>query len=108
MAVRYRPDRKEQLYICVCRLNPHAPKVSATPEEIHLQHRAWVQNLADKDLLEASGPARDVDGSHLGSIFILRAASSSEAQRLIAEDPQVKQGQRIPEIIPWQRMWFED
>ena len=108
MATRYRPDRKQQLYLCICRLDPAAPKIALDGEELHRQHRAWIQGLADRNLLEASGPARDADGTHQGSIFILRAGSAEEARRLIAEDPQVGQRQRIPEVIPWQRMWFED
>jgi uncharacterized protein YciI len=108
MATRYRPDRKQQLYLCICRLNPDAPKIALDSEALHLQHRDWVQGLADRDLLEASGPARDADGTHQGSIFILRASSADEARRMIAEDPQVSQRQRTPEIIPWQRMWFAD
>lgn len=108
MTTRYRPDRKQQLYLCICRLDPHAPSIAIDKEALHLEHRAWVQDLADRDLLEASGPARDGDGTHLGSIFILRAESAEAARRLIAEDPQIRERQRIPEIIPWQRMWFED
>ena len=108
MPVRYRPDLKQQLYICICRIDPLAPKSALDAEEIHIQHRAWLQGLADRNLLEASGPARDADGTHRGSIFILRANSAEEASRLIAEDPQVRERQRIPDITPWQRLWFED
>ena len=107
MAVRYRPDLKQQLYLCICRTKPDAAPIAIDKETLHLQHRAWLQGLADRDLLEASGPARDADGTHQGSIFILRAASADEARRLIAEDPQVREGQRVPEITPWQRVWFE-
>jgi uncharacterized protein YciI len=108
MVTRYQPAKKQQLYLCICRLNPAAPPIAISGEELHLQHRAWIQGLADRDLLEASGPARDESGTtHLGSIFILRAASLDEARRMIAADPQVREGQRLPEVIPWQRMWFE-
>jgi uncharacterized protein YciI len=107
VAVRYRPDRKQQLYLCICRLNPQAPPIEMTSEALHLQHRAWLQGLADSNRLEASGPARD-DAMHLGSIFVLRAGSLEEARRMIEQDPQVGARQRIPEVIPWQRMWFED
>lgn len=108
MTVRYRPDRKQQLYLCICRINPNAPQIPLDKETMHLQHRAWLQGLADREVLETSGAARDADGTHHGSIFVLRAGSAEEARRLIAEDPQVREGQRIPEVIPWQRVWFSD
>src|SRR5581483_6295036 len=108
MTVRYRPDRKQQLYLCICRIDKHAPKIALDAEAVHQQHRAWLQDLADRGLLEASGPARDADGAHQGSIFILRAGSAAEARKLIEGDPQVREKQRIPEIVPWQRVWFEE
>ena len=105
----YQPDRKEQLYVCVYRLAPEPPPLKMSGEELHHQHRDWLQSLADSNVLMGSGPARDENNTnHAGSIIILRAASMEEARRLALQEPNAREGQRVPEVIPWHRMWFED
>jgi len=105
----YRPDRKEQLFVCIYRMNPEPPALSMSGEVLHQQHRDWLQGLADRDLLVGSGPARDEQGrNHAGSVIILRAPSFAEATSLAAQEPNAREGQRIPEVIPWHRMWFEE
>ena len=44
---RYMPERKEQLYVAVYRMAPNPPKLKVTPDELHQEHRQWLQGLAD-------------------------------------------------------------
>jgi uncharacterized protein YciI len=105
----YRPDRKEQLFVCIYRMNPSPPALPMSAEALHHQHRDWLQGLADKNLLVGSGPARDEAGrNHAGSVIILRADGFAAAKRLAGEEPNAREGQRLAEVIPWHRVWFED
>jgi uncharacterized protein YciI len=105
----YHSDKKEQLYVAVYRMAPNPPKLKMTPDELHHQHRDWLQGLADKNILVGSGPARDENNkNHAGSVIILRAASTDAAWRLAQQEPNAREGQRIPEVIPWHRVWFEE
>ena len=106
---RYMPERKEQLYVAVYRMAPNPPKLKVTPEELHHEHREWLQDLADKKILVGSGPARDENNkNHAGAIMIFRMPTMAAAEKLAREEPNAREGQRIPEITPWHRMWFED
>jgi uncharacterized protein YciI len=105
----YRPDRKEQLFVCIYRMNANPPTLPMSAEALHHEHRDWLQALADKNILVGSGPARDENNrSHAGSVIILRAPSLDAAAALAAQEPNAREGQRVPEVIPWHRMWFED
>jgi uncharacterized protein YciI len=105
----YDPSRKEQLYVAIYRMAPNPPKLEVTSEELHAEHRAWLQNLFDHKMLVGSGPARDENNkNHAGAIIIFRCKSFPEAEKLAHEEPNARTGQRIPEVIPWHRMWFED
>ncbi len=105
----YDPSRKEQLYVAIYRMAPSPPKLKVTPEELHHEHRSWLQKLADRNVLVGSGPARDENGkNHAGAVMIFRTKSMAEAEKLAREEPNAREGQRIPEVIPWHRMWFED
>jgi uncharacterized protein YciI len=105
----YDPSRKQQLYVAISRMAPNPPKLKVTPEELHAEHRAWLQTLFDRNMLVGSGPARDENNkNHAGAIMIFRCKSFPEAEKLAREEPNVREGQRISEVIPWHRMWFED
>jgi hypothetical protein len=38
----YRPDRKEQLFVCIYRMNPSPPALPMSAEALHHQHRDWL------------------------------------------------------------------
>lgn len=106
---RYMPERKEQLYVAVYRMAPNPPKLKVTPEALHQEHRQWLQGLADKKILVGSGPARDENNkNHAGAVMIFRMPTMAAAEKLAREEPNAREGQRIPEITPWHRMWFEE
>jgi uncharacterized protein YciI len=105
----YDPSRKEQLYVAIYRIAPNPPKLKVTPDELHHEHRAWLQDLADRDVLVGSGPARDENNkNHAGAVMIFRCPSVVAAEKLAREEPNAREGQRSPEVIPWHRMWFEN
>ena len=106
---RYMPERKEQLYVAVYRMAPNPPKLQVTADELHQEHRNWLQGLAEKNILVGSGPARDENNkNHAGAIMIFRMPTMAAALKLASEEPNAREGQRIPEVTPWHRMWFEE
>ena len=105
----YQPDRKEQLFVCIYRMVAKPPRLAMSPEALHQQHRDWLQDLADRKVLVGSGPARDESGkNHAGAVMIFRAPTLEAAAALAAQEPNARERQRVPEVIPWHRMWFED
>jgi uncharacterized protein YciI len=105
----YDPNRKEQLYVCIYRMNPDPPKLKVTQEELHAEHRSWLQGLSDRKILVGSGPARDEHNkNHAGAVMIFRMPTMAAAEALAREEPNAREGLRIPEVVPWHRMWFED
>ncbi len=100
--------RVDQLYVVVARMNPDPPKSLLSDEEIVRQHKAYLQREHDKGTLAGSGPGQDHDGSrHVGAVMLLRCPSLAEATRLAHEEPYLREKQRLAEVIPWRRVWFE-
>lgn len=101
--------RREQLYVVIARINPSAPKSSLSDEEIIRQHKAFLAAEHDKRTLVGSGPGIDNDDKrYVGAVMILRCANLAEATKLAHQEPYLREKQRVAEIIPWQRVWFED
>ena len=100
---------REQLFVAVYKMNPSAPGLAMMPDELHNQHRDWLKGLATRGILVGSGPARDENGkNHAGAVMIFRMASTEEAEKLAKQEPNAREKQRIPEVWPWQRVWFEE
>lgn len=109
MPTTYRPDKKEQLYVARYRLAPNPPKLKMTPEALQAEHRSWLQGLADQRVLVGSGPCKDENGKAVqGAVMIFRLPNMAAAEKLAKEEPIAREGQRIPEVVPWHRMWFEE
>jgi uncharacterized protein YciI len=101
-------QRVDHLYVVIARFNDQAPKLAMTEEEIVRQHRAYLREQQDKGTLVGSGPGQDRDGSrHVGAVMLLRCASLTEATKLANQEPYLREKQRIAEVIPWRRVWFE-
>lgn len=101
-------QRVDQLYVVIARVNPSAPKLAMSDEELVRQHRAYLKEHNDKGALVGSGPGQDHDGSrHVGAVMLLRCPSLAEATTLAHQEPYLREKQRIAEIIPWRRVWFE-
>lgn len=65
-------------------------------------HLRFLIKLEKDGVLFASGPLFGVDGAFGGEgLTIVRAASIDEAEKLAAEDPFVRAGQRQPTVKRW-------
>jgi uncharacterized protein YciI len=106
----YDPNRKQQLFVAVYRLAPNPPKLKVTADELQAEHRSWLKDLSDRKILVGSGPSRDEkDQNHgYGAVMIFRVGTKVEAEKLAREEPICREGQRVAEVVPWHRVWFED
>lgn len=74
----------------------------STPETQKIQagHMANINKMAKLGKLFAAGPMGD--NGALRGIFIFKAASLEEARALAAEDPAIKSGRLVLELMDWQ------
>ena len=101
-------QRVDQLYVVIARVNDKAPKLAMAEAELVRQHRAYLKEYNDKGSLIGSGPGQDHDGSrHVGAVMLLRCPSLDEATKLAHMEPYLREKQRVAEIIPWRRVFFE-
>lgn len=66
-------------------------------------HRAHYESLGDDLIL--SGPYLDADGSPIGSMIIMRAASQADAEAFAQRDPYVVE-QVFESLTVWRWDWF--
>lgn len=101
-------QRVDQLYVVIARVNDQAPKLAISNEELLRQHRAYLKEEHDKGALVGSGPGQDHDDKrYVGAVMLLRCASLTAATELAHREPYLRERQRLAEIIPWRRVWFE-
>lgn len=101
-------QRVDQLYVVIARVNDQPPKLAISDEELVRQHRAYLKEEHDKGRLVGSGPGQGHDDKrYVGAVMLLRCASLAEATELAHREPYLREQQRIAEIIPWRRVWFE-
>ena len=102
-----KPGRDQKLVQFQMAIMKKGPKWNTTKADdrnaIMQQHLANVLSLLDSGKAVIAGPFGD--DTELGGIFILRAASTAEAQAWIDADPSVKAGLLVAETHPW---WSED
>jgi uncharacterized protein len=67
------------------------------------EHRAYLRELENKDILFGAGPLWTDDGQYFegDGMLIYRASSVEEAQQLAEADPMHKNGAREFKIRPW-------
>jgi uncharacterized protein len=67
------------------------------------EHRAYLRDLENKDILFGAGPLWTDDGEYFegDGMLIYRASSVDEAQQLAQADPMHKNGAREFKIRPW-------
>jgi uncharacterized protein len=67
------------------------------------EHRAYLRELENKDILFGAGPLWTDDGQYFegDGMLIYRANSVAEAQQLAQADPMHKNGAREFKIRPW-------
>lgn len=102
-------EREPQyLFVCVSRLTDNPPQIALSPEEVHAQHVAYLQDLFDRGLLFGSGPQQDAGGTRYGgAVLILQNVDSmDEAREIALREPNVREGLREMEVFAWRRVWF--
>ena len=102
-----RPLSREQCYLCIMTLTA-APPAGAPPEEkLKAEHKKFLVGLEQRGLLFGAGKLANekrAEKTRLGyGMFILRAESRDEAEKIAREEPFTKHGYRTMEIHPWQR-----
>jgi len=67
------------------------------------EHRAYLRQLEDRDVLFAAGPlwTSDGDGFQGDGLIIVRASSPSEASEIALRDPLHRLGARSFTVTPW-------
>jgi uncharacterized protein len=67
------------------------------------EHRAYLRELENKDILFGAGPLWTDDGEYFegDGMLIYRASSVEEARQLAQADPMHKNGAREFKIRPW-------
>lgn len=90
----------EQYQFGLLRRGPNSTS-EVTPETTKIQegHMANINRMAKLGKLFAAGPMGDK--GDLRGIFIFKAASIEEAQALAAEDPAIKSGRLVLELVNW-------
>ena len=97
---------REQCYLLLMRRSDAPP---ADPEEnarLRLAHHDYLVELERRGLIVGAGPCRDADGAFDDAfigLWIVRAKTLSEAQKIAAEEPFTAAGQRTIDLVPWQR-----
>lgn len=90
-------------YVVLLRRGP-AWTSAVTPETsaISKGHMDNIQRLQDAGKMVVAGPFLDQSGDRaLTGLFVLRAESAAEAKTLTENDPAVKAGRFVYEILPW-------
>jgi uncharacterized protein YciI len=102
-----RPLSREQCYLCIMTLVDPPPKGSVPEERLKAEHKKFLVELETKGMLFGAGKlANEKRGEKtaLGhGMFILRAESQAEAEKIAHEEPFTKHGYRTMVVHPWQR-----
>jgi uncharacterized protein YciI len=77
------------------------PKDPTKMQSAWLAHVQWLIGLEKRDLLFASGPLFDRDGTQEPGLTIFRVATFADAETLAAEDPFVVNGAVGFQIRSW-------
>lgn len=87
-----------QLYV----VTSIAKSLDAVKENLP-EHRAYLRELENKDILFGAGPLWTEDGRYFegDGMLIYRASSVEEAQQLAQADPMHKHGAREFTLRPW-------
>jgi uncharacterized protein len=92
------PSLRMQLYVVTSVANSLEEVKQILPE-----HRAYLKELEDRDVLFGAGPLWTDDGQYFegDGMLIYRAVSVAEANEIALADPMHKSGARTFKIRPW-------
>jgi len=100
---------RDHQFLCVCISNEvkPVPEIAKSRDEVHAEHVAFLQDLFDRGILFGSGPQVEESGTrHGGAVYILQGVSLAEAEKIISQEPNIREGLRDMDVHPWRRMWF--
>jgi hypothetical protein len=102
-----RPLSREQCYLCVMTLVAQPPAGSPSKESLRVEHKKFLARLENERRIFGAGKLeneKDGEKADLGfGMFILRAQTRAEAERIAFQEPYTKAGHRTMKLIPWQR-----
>lgn len=92
------PSLRMQLYV----VTSIAKSLDAVKQNLP-EHRAYLRELENKNILFGAGPLWTDDGQYFegDGLLIYRASSVEEAHQLVQSDPMHKNGAREFTIRPW-------
>jgi uncharacterized protein YciI len=73
----------------------------ATSERIQREHLAFHQALRDSGHVVTNGPLRDQPDTSLRGLTFYRTGSLREARRMAEEDPWVRAGGLVIDVVTW-------
>lgn len=89
----------KKYYLCFLKSGPNRDHSKEEADKIQAGHMAHIKKMAAENKLCIAGPTESK--SDLRGIFIFNVKSLEEAEALVAEDPAVKAGRLLAEIVPW-------
>lgn len=102
-----RPLSREQCYLCIMTLVPSPPKTGPSKDSLRAEHKRFLAGLENEGRIFGAGKlenAGEKETAELGyGMFILRAESRAEAERIAFQEPYTKAGHRTMKLVPWQR-----
>ncbi len=92
------PSLRMQLYV----VTSTATSLEVVKENL-TEHRAYLRNLEERDVLFGAGPLWTDDGQYFegDGMLIYRASSVEEATAIAQADPMHSSGARTYKIRPW-------
>ena len=102
-----RPLSREQCYLCIMTLVASPPKTGPSKDSLRAEHKKFLAGLENEGRIFGAGKLENADEketTELGyGMFILRAESRAEAERIAFQEPYTKAGHRTMKLVPWQR-----
>lgn len=87
-------------YLVFLKRGPNQNQDSVTLKKLQEGHMAHLTKMADAGKMDLAGPIMKKD-SELRGICVYNVPTKEEAEKLVNEDPMVKAGRLVAEILPW-------
>lgn len=102
-----RPLSREQCYLCVMTLVDAPPASGPSKDSLRAEHKKFLARLENEGRIFGAGKLeneKEGERADLGfGMFILRAPSRADAERIAFQEPYTRAGHRTMKLIPWQR-----
>jgi uncharacterized protein len=86
-------------YLVFLKKGPNQGQDSTTLKKLQEGHMAHLNKMADAGKMDLAGPI--MSKGELRGICVYNVPTKEEAEKLVNEDPMVKAGRLIAEILPW-------